>query len=328
MDDADDVTYFAAACALARRELPEHVANWLEGVLRAAMVDWSADRRVQAWRAALANLPPIDVTDCDFAREVRLDAAPAAVDAAVPALRAALMALAPWRKGPFELFGLTVDAEWRSDLKWARVAPHLRPLTGRAVLDVGCGNGYYAWRMLGGGARCVIGLDPAPLAVMQFRAVQRYAPALPVAVLPLGSAALDRALDAFDTVFSMGVLYHRRDPRQHLDELHRALKRGGELVLETLIVRDCDALVPLDRYARMRNVWIVPNVALVLDWLAQTGFVHARCVDISRTTSVEQRSTAWMTFESLEQCLDAADPARTVEGYPAPTRAVFVAAAE
>lgn len=325
---ADDEVYFAAALALAHRELPANAADWLDEVLVPAMADWPGDRRLQVWRAALASLPNIEVTGVEIASAVRFDAAPAAAHAVASTLRAALAALAPWRKGPFELFGLTVDAEWRSDCKWARIAPHLRPLTGRAVLDVGCGNGYYAWRMLGAGARWVLGLDPAPLAVMQFRALQRYAPTLPVAVLPLGSAALDRKLDAFDTVFSLGVLYHRRDPRQHLGELRRALKNGGELVLETLIVRTDDPLIPVDRYARMRNVWMVPSIALVMDWLAECGFVRARCVDISRTTPAEQRSTPWMTFESLEQCLDAADPARTVEGYPAPTRAVFVAAAD
>jgi tRNA (mo5U34)-methyltransferase len=48
-------------------------------------------------------------------------------------------------------------------------------------------------------------------------------------------------------------------------------------------------------------------------------------VDLNRTTTDEQRSTPWMRFESLAQCLDPDNPELTVEGYPAPLRAVVLA---
>jgi tRNA (mo5U34)-methyltransferase len=50
-------------------------------------------------------------------------------------------------------------------------------------------------------------------------------------------------------------------------------------------------------------------------------------VDISTTSIEEQRSTDWMTFESLEDFLDPNDHSKTIEGHPAPTRAVFLAEA-
>jgi tRNA (mo5U34)-methyltransferase len=50
-------------------------------------------------------------------------------------------------------------------------------------------------------------------------------------------------------------------------------------------------------------------------------------VDISTTSIEEQRSTEWMKFESLKDFLDPEDPSKTVEGHPAPIRAVFVAEA-
>ncbi len=34
----------------------------------------------------------------------------------------------------------------------------------------------------------------------------------------------------------------------------------------------------------------------------------------------EQRRTPWMDFESYAEFIDPDDPARTVEGYPAPIR--------
>lgn len=326
LDEADRL-YLEEVRRLGRRELGSGSArSWLDEVIDKIVSSGLRDRRMPAWRAALRGLPTLSASAVDLRDAVRLSTAPAQQRAGAAALRASLAALQPWRKGPFELFGLELDAEWRADLKWQRVSPHLSPLAGRSVLDVGCGNGYYAWRMLGAGARWVLGLDPGLLPLMQFRAVHRYVPDACAGVLPLASAALDRNLAAFDTVFSMGVLYHRREPLAHLLELRRALRPGGELVLETLIVRGSEALIPADRYARMPNVTIVPSIALVEGWLTQSGFADVRCVDVCRTTPAEQRSTAWMRFESLQECLDPTDASRTVEHYPAPTRAIFIAA--
>lgn len=41
--------------------------------------------------------------------------------------------LMPWRKGPYSLYGVNIDTEWRSDWKWDRVLPHLSDLTGRTI---------------------------------------------------------------------------------------------------------------------------------------------------------------------------------------------------
>ncbi|MNF68185.1 tRNA (mo5U34)-methyltransferase [compost metagenome] len=84
-------------------------------------------------------------------------------------------------------------------------------------------------------------------------------------------------------------------------------------------------LVPEDRYAQMRNVWFLPSVAALELWLRRAGFVDVRCVDVSVTSIEEQRSTEWMKFQSLPEFLDPQDPGRTVEGLPAPMRAVLVA---
>ena len=134
-------------------------------------------------------------------------------------LEQALRGLHPWRKGPFELFGVHIDTEWRSDWKWDRLVPHIEPLADRRVLDVGCGSGYHCWRMLGESASEVIGIDPTPLFVVQFWALQRYLQQDGIWVLPLGIEKVPAKMKAFDTVFSMGVLYHRRSPFDHLLEL-------------------------------------------------------------------------------------------------------------
>lgn len=279
---------------------------------------------LQRWGAAVDALPPITPTRVELAQRFALDGD--CDEATRTALKDALMGLIPWRKGPFELFGVHVDTEWRSDWKWSRVSPHL-DLRGKRVLDVGCGNGYYQWRMLGAGADSVVGIDPNWLFFCQFLAMKRYLPELPAWHLPLALEELPAKLEGFDTVFSMGVLYHRRSPIDHLFDLKDCLLRGGELVLETLVVEG-DAqqvLVPEDRYAQMRNVWFLPSVPALELWLRRAGFVDVRCVDVSVTSIEEQRSTEWMRYQSLPEFLDPADHSRTIEGLPAPARAVMVA---
>ena len=233
----------------------------------------------------------------------------------------------PWRKGPFYLFGIHIDTEWRSDWKWDRVLPHISPLKDRYVLDVGCGSGYHLWRMRGEGAELAVGIDPAALFLCQFTAVKQLGGNDPqVHFLPLGIQELP-PLRAFDTVFSMGVLYHRRSPIDHLYQLKDQLRDGGELVLETLIVDGDEntVLVPDDRYAQMNIVWFLPSPAAMIKWLKKCGFQDVRMVDEDVTTTDEQRKTEWMRNDSLAQYLMPDDPTRTIEGYPAPKRAVFVA---
>lgn len=245
------------------------------------------------------------------------------------AKRRCLMALAPWRKGPFELGGVTVDAEWRSNLKWDRLEKAISPLADRNVLDVGCGNGYYALRMKEAGARAVVGIDPTILYVLQFLAVQRFERVPNAFVLPLRMSDLPQNARKFDTTFSMGVLYHQRSPLDHLRELKGTLRQGGELVLETIFIpgEESYACTPAGRYARMRNVWLLPTIAELTTWLARTGFTDIEITDRAVTTTDEQRSTEWMTFESLAEALDPAKPGLTVEGWPAPRRVIALAKA-
>ena len=240
---------------------------------------------------------------------------------------AQLKTLHPWRKGPYNLFGIHIDTEWRSDWKWNRLKNHIAPLQHRLVLDVGCGNGYHCWRMLGAGAKTVVGIDPMLLNVLQFQLVKKLYGEAPIYVLPLGIEDVPYGMKAFDTVFSMGVLYHRRSPIDHLMELRDCLQTGGELVLETLIIDGGlgQVLLPEDRYAKMRNVWFLPSCDTLISWLQRCGFKNIRLVDVTVTSIEEQRSTDWMKFHSLNDFLDSNNPNMTCEGLPAPKRAIIIA---
>jgi len=272
------------------------------------------------WLEALEGLPVVQ-------QSAIADRPAPALGSAVPdqgELKELLMRLHPWRKGPFELAGMQIDSEWRSDWKWQRIAPHL-DLDQKTILDIGCGNGYFGWRMLAEGAKCVVGIDPTLVFVMQWLACRHFAGDKPNYVLPLRVEDLAEGTPDFDLVFSMGVLYHRRDPLDHLQQTLSLLKPGGQLVLETLVLPEGGeqtTLVPEGRYARMRNVWAIPSVEQLHGWLREAGFRSSSLLNVTATSTGEQRTTPWMTFESLEQALDPVNPNRTLEGHPAPTRAV------
>lgn len=241
-------------------------------------------------------------------------------------LREVLLRLSPWRKGPFWFDDVFVDTEWRSDWKWDRLCERISPLAGRRIIDVGCGNGYHLWRMLAEGARLAMGVDPALLFGCQSYAMRHFAGLdHPVGVLPLGVEDLPAKLACFDTVFSMGVLYHRRSPIEHLEQLRDLTTKGGEVVLETLVVEGNEqtVLLPEGRYAMMRNVWFLPSVALLRTMLAKVGFQEIEVLDLSRTTIEEQRGTEWMRYQSLPDFLDPENNEKTIEGYPGPLRVVM-----
>lgn len=304
------------------------LAKWLE-VLPGQISSWQRENlhgHFRDWYKSLEYLPLLEPQRLDLLHSVSADRDDIS-ERHRQGIEKLLRNLMPWRKGPYSLYGTEINTEWRSDWKWERVLPHISSLAGRTVLDVGCGSGYHMWRMLGAGAHFVVGIDPMQLFLCQFEAVRkllnddRRAHLLPVGIEQLP------ALQAFDTVFSMGVLYHRRSPLDHLLQLRNQLVNGGELVLETLVIEGDvnQVLVPGERYAQMRNVFFIPSAEALKSWLEKSGFVDVRIVDYALTTTDEQRRTDWMTSESLAEFLDPNDSRKTVEGYPAPLRAVLVA---
>ncbi|MBN7822130.1 tRNA 5-methoxyuridine(34)/uridine 5-oxyacetic acid(34) synthase CmoB [Bowmanella yangjiangensis] len=305
------------------------LSPWLE-VLPAQLADWYKQHKtdLDKWQKLLSKLPITQPADIDLLRQVRVGSEHDVTPHEQKQILGLLQQFKPWRKGPFHIHGVHIDTEWRSDWKWDRVLPHLSPLAGRSVLDVGCGSGYHLWRMRGEGAKLAVGVDPYPLFLMQFMILNHFIGDDGVFQLPLGIEALPE-LKSFDTVFSMGVLYHRKSPLDFLQQLKSLLRKDGELVLETLVV-DGDAqtvLLPGERYAQMRNVWFIPSVAALENWLARVGFSDIRTVDVSTTSLDEQRSTEWMRTHSLKDFLDPNDLSKTIEGYPAPVRAVTIAKA-
>lgn len=279
------------------------------------------------WKRALELMPRLKPSVVDLnASAITIGRKEDADYASRKELETHLKSFHPWRKGPFNIFGLFIDTEWRSDWKWDRVKKHLSPLKDRVVLDIGCGSGYHLLRMAGEGIRLGVGIDITMVFVMQFQVLQKYLQNPAVSVLPMNDSDLPAKFDVFDTVFSMGVLYHQKSPFDHLQRIYDLMSSGGEAVIETLVIdgKAGEVLVPEDRYAQMRNVWFIPTCLTLEAWLKRAGFRNVRLVDVNQTTIEEQRSTPWMTFQSLRDFLDPSNRDFTVEGYPAPKRAVFI----
>ncbi|MDF7667639.1 tRNA 5-methoxyuridine(34)/uridine 5-oxyacetic acid(34) synthase CmoB [Orbaceae bacterium ESL0727] len=315
---------------IANKHPQNDLSSWLE-ILPAQLATWqkeNLDSRFSHWLNSIEHLPSVTTPlRLDLLHGVSAQTEPALSTGEQQRIEKLLKTMLPWRKGPFDLHGVYIDAEWRSDLKWDRLLPHIDDLTGKTVLDVGCNSGYHLWRMVGAGAKLAVGIDPMALFLCQFEAVRKLLGNDQRAhLLPLGIEELPK-LEAFDMVFSMGVLYHRRSPLDHLLQLKNQLVKGGQLVLETLVIEgdEHQALMPGDRYAQMRNVYFIPSVPTMINWLQKCGFGDVKMVDLSTTNQNEQRTTAWSTEQSLTDFLDPNDASKTIEGYPAPMRAVFTA---
>ena len=243
-------------------------------------------------------------------------------------LTQALKQLMPWRKGPYQIGELKLESEWRGDMKWDRLKDHIKPLAGKTVLDVGSGNGYFTYLMAMQSADIAIGIEPFLLFNYQFQAIRTLIKHPPKAyILPLKLEQMPEGL-LFDSVFSMGVLYHQKDHMLHIQQLKNVIAKDGELILETLIIdkQHGDQIIPEDRYARMRNVWCLPSTDTLHSWLQTAGFKNIKLVDVTKTTSEEQRATHWIgdTTQSIKDFLDPNDDNLTIEGLPAPKRAIFI----
>lgn len=310
--------------AIAQNEL----SHWLE-TLPMQLKTWyqqALHGDFARWQRSLAHLPQTPIERIELHDKVAFGEGKDISAGQGKHITHILKQLKPWRKGPFFIHDIHIDTEWRSDFKWDRLLPHISPLKDRYVLDIGCGSGYHLWRMLGEQAKFVVGIDPSQLFLSQFWAIKHFNPDPNIHLLPLGVEQLP-PLRAFDTVFSMGVLYHRRSPMDFLSQLKDQLKPGGELILETLVIEggENDVLVPKDRYAKMPNVWFIPSTKALSLWMEKVGFKNIKVVNLEKTTFEEQRQTDWLDNESLDSFLHPDDDNKTIEGYPAPLRAILVA---
>jgi len=237
-----------------------------------------------------------------------------------------LLNLSPWRKGPFNICGVNVDSEWRSDYKWERLKSFLPNITNMRVGDLGCSNGYYSYKLLGLNPELVVGMDKTALYVFQFLATKHFAKQIQkLLILPCSAEEFDSKNMDFNLILSMGILYHTKDYANHMEAVKKLMKKNGYLILET-IISSSKKNINIDKgqtYAGMKNIGTIFGKDNLIKILKNKGFNNIECVNENFTSSIEQRTTKWMQGRSFKDFL--LPNGNTIEGYPPVCRAIFVA---
>ncbi len=238
-----------------------------------------------------------------------------------------LQTFIPWRKGPFSVFGIDVDSEWQSQRKWQRLVDFLPDMEGKIVADIGCSNGYYMFRMVPHKPKIVIGFEPSVQHYYCFKALNSMAGIENLHIDLLGVEHLSLFPECFDVLFLMGIIYHRSSPVECLRDIFSSLRPGGTLILESQALPGESeiALFPEKTYAKVPGTYFVPTGNCLKNWLKRAGFKDIDIFCQHPMSSIEQRRTDWMSFESYADFTDPADSGKTIEGYPAPDR-VFIRA--
>ncbi|SFV61237.1 tRNA (5-methoxyuridine) 34 synthase [hydrothermal vent metagenome] len=287
--------------------------------LREERKKWLTWKNIVPYQEAIKNLPSHDEVKVTLADTVQIDITNLSEDEALQIKETALL-MKPWRKGPFGINELFIDSEWQSQIKYNLLEPHFN-LKDKIVGDIGCNNGYYLFRMLTHKPKKLIGFDPSAIYYSQFQFLNHYIKSDIVYEL-LGVEHVEFYEHKFDTLFCLGVLYHRSDPVAMLKSLFKGLNKGGELILDTFMIDGDEemCLTPRERYSKIPNIYFVPTVSALINWCHRAGFENVELLETMVTEANEQRKTEWIDTQSLEDYLDPNDKTKTVEGYPAPKR--------
>ena len=296
------------------------------GQLRKERQKWLTWKNIAPLQDAIASLPVLEVSNIVLDDIVEIDFKKITAEEEEQILETAKL-MKPWRKGPFRISQTLIDSEWQSFIKYNLLEPHF-DLRGKVVGDIGCNNAYYLFRMQSQNPKKLVGFDPSAITYSQFQFIDHFVQSDIVYEL-LGVEHVEFYEHKFDLLFCLGVLYHRSDPVMMLKSLYKGLNKGGELILDTFMIDGDEeiCLTPRDRYSKIPNVYFIPTVNALKNWCIRAGFESVEVLEIKKTELHEQRKTAWIDSQSLDDFLDPEDDTRTIEGYPAPQR-VYIKAAK
>jgi len=287
--------------------------------LREERQKWLTWKNIKPYQEAIKVLPVFEDIEVKFNDKIEIQIANLSSKDALQIDETARL-MKPWRKGPFQINTLFIDSEWQSQIKYNLLEPYFN-LKDKVIGDIGCNNGYYLFRMLTHKPKKLIGFDPSAIYYSQFQFINHFIKS-DIKYELLGVEHVEFYEDKFDTLFCLGVLYHRSDPVAMLKSLFKGLNKNGELILDTFMIDGEEevCLTPKDRYSKIPNIYFVPTVNSLKNWCFRAGFKSVEVLETMVTESFEQRKTEWIDTQSLEDFLDPQDPSKTVEGYPSPKR--------
>jgi tRNA (mo5U34)-methyltransferase len=164
-------------------------------------------------------------------------------------------------------------------------------LTGKSVLDIGCGEGFFSFEAERRGAGRILSIDKAEGSEEKFELLRRH----------FGSRAefrglavdeLDPAeLGAFDVVIFLSVLQHLPDPFAALARI--AGLAGGLAVMEVCIATAAEPVAGFDdeplmvrRLRGSKRSHVLPNLAMLHEMLAAAGFDRVEILTTHRSREI------------------------------------------
>ena len=131
------------------------------------------------------------------------------------------------------------------------------------------------YRMADQRAEFILGIDPVVPYWSQFKFINHFAKCDNLQMELLGVEDCIHFDKLFDVVFSMGIIYHHRNPIQQLLDIKKSMRREDNLFLKRLafLEKKSIALFPEDRYAKMRNVWFVPTLSCLVNFAKKLDLV-------------------------------------------------------
>lgn len=275
-----------------------------------------------------SQIPSVNKTRCNFSGDTIIFQSDEPIRPDIlQKIESDLKSMIPWRKGPFDLYGIFIDAEWQSHMKWNRMKDHLPELENKVVADIGSNSGYYLFKIAQYNPALVMGFDPVLKFKLQFEYIQNFARRDNIIYNMLGWHSLSFFESFYDVIFNMGIIYHHRSPLEILDVCYKALKPGGTMIIETMAIASKKeiALTPGRRYCGTPGVWFIPSESALYNWLRRSRFIDIHTIYLDKLTIEEQRSTEWAPFDSLSDFLDQENSDHTKEGYESPSRMIVLA---
>jgi toxoflavin synthase len=197
----------------------------------------------------------------------------------------------------YETIGGRYD-EWNlcpaGQVQQRMIETQLGDLTGRSVLDLGCGTGYYCRLFAARGARRVLGLDSSP-------EMLRHAASRPpdrAIEYRLGDAVRDLPAERFDLVAALWTV-NQAENRDRLDAMTAGFARGADDLL--LVTRNLDAdWAALDAPSRRYGVQMRRDGTPVVE-----GRTSYECTIVHGGTEFSFTTASW-DWDVLASSLDRA----------------------
>ena len=145
----------------------------------------------------------------------------------------------------------------------------LDPGEGERILDIGCGDGFYDWRISHTGAK-VTGID---LHVKRLAFARRHYANGRTEFLNLDAERVDLPAGSFDKAVCLCVIEHLGDDERVLRNVHKALKPGGLFVLSADSLSN-SGITPKERERHRRRYAVKAfyTMDVARDKLSRAGF--------------------------------------------------------